>query len=161
MGLPWASGLHTRGVESKRAGRIDKEFGHYVKQSHSFLMGIAALNPSSKSTDTSRPCRSGHGRDAFAFTLCFCCSPCPPQIVQTTRSRIPSEWRCCAEGRLAWMPNEERWAGPPRSGMAHRDDPRNSAGAREVERSETRMPGALSLWLLSLSRGKEKRSEAE
>jgi hypothetical protein len=36
--------------------------------------------------------------------------------------------------------------------MAHRDDPRNSAGARGVERSETRMPGALSLWLLSLSR---------
>ena len=30
-------------------------------------------------------------------------------------------------------------------GMAHRDDPRNSAGAREVEHSETRMPGALSL----------------
>jgi len=59
------------------------------------------------------------------------------------------------------MPNEERWAGPPRPGMALRDDPRNSAGAREVERSETRMPGALSLWLLSLSRGKEKRSEAE
>jgi len=35
---------------------------------------------------------------------------------------------------------------------AHRDDARNSTGAREVERSETRMPGALSLWLLSLSR---------
>lgn len=33
--------------------------------------------------------------------------------------------------------------------MALRDDPRNSTGARGVERSETRMPGALSLWLLS------------
>src|SRR3989344_1961425 len=33
--------------------------------------------------------------------------------------------------------------------MAHRNDPRNSTGAREVERSETRMSGALSLWLLS------------
>ncbi|MDX1738927.1 MAG: hypothetical protein R3261_11865, partial [Alphaproteobacteria bacterium] len=41
-------------------------------------------------------------------------------------------------------------------GMAHRDDPRNSTGAREVERSETRMPGALSLWLLSLCTSKEK-----
>jgi len=33
--------------------------------------------------------------------------------------------------------------------MAHRDDPRNSAGAREVSRSETRMLAAFSLWLLS------------
>ncbi|MDP2748943.1 hypothetical protein [Pseudomonas sp.] len=40
--------------------------------------------------------------------------------------------------------------------MAHRDDPRNSAGAREVERSETRMSGVLSLWLLSLCTSKEK-----
>jgi len=40
--------------------------------------------------------------------------------------------------------------------MAHRDGPRNSAEAREVERSETRMPGALSLWLLSLCARKEK-----
>ena len=29
--------------------------------------------------------------------------------------------------------------------MAHRDDPRNNAGVREVERSETRMSGVLSL----------------
>jgi len=36
--------------------------------------------------------------------------------------------------------------------MALRDDPRSRAGARGVSRSETRMPGALSLWLLSLSR---------
>ncbi len=35
-------------------------------------------------------------------------------------------------------------------------DPRNSTGARGVERSETRMPGALSLWLLSLCARKEK-----
>ena len=30
-------------------------------------------------------------------------------------SRQEAEWRCCGEGRLAWMPNEERWAGdgPP------------------------------------------------
>ena len=40
--------------------------------------------------------------------------------------------------------------------MALRDDPRSSAGAREVWRSQTRMPGVLSLWLLSLCTGKEK-----
>jgi hypothetical protein len=40
--------------------------------------------------------------------------------------------------------------------MARLADPRNSTGAREVERSETRMPGALSLWLLSLCARKEK-----
>ena len=57
------------------------------KQSHSFLMGIAALNPSSNSADTSRPCRSG------PWPRCFCCLLCPPQIVQTTRSRIPSGGR--------------------------------------------------------------------
>ena len=30
-------------------------------------------------------------------------------------SRQEAERRCCGEGRLAWMPNEERWArdGPP------------------------------------------------
>ena len=48
--------------------------------------------------------------------------------------------------RGVWHGCQTRNDGP---GMAHRDDPRNSAGAREVERSETRMPGALSLWLLS------------
>jgi len=36
--------------------------------------------------------------------------------------------------------------------MARLADPRNSAGAREVWRSQTRMSGALSLWLLSLLR---------
>jgi hypothetical protein len=36
------------------------------KQGHSILMGIAALNPSSKSADTSRPCRSG------PWPRCFC-----------------------------------------------------------------------------------------
>ena len=32
------------------------------------------------------------------------------------------------------------WVGPPRPWMAHRDDPRNSAGARGVERSITGTP---------------------
>ncbi|MGQ7959016.1 hypothetical protein ACUTAF_15120 [Pseudomonas sp. SP16.1] len=51
--------------------------------------------------------------------------------------------------RGVWHGCQTRSDGP---GMALRDDPRNSAGARGVSRSETRMPGALSLWLLSLSR---------
>lgn len=34
--------------------------------------------------------------------------------------------------------------------------PWSGTGAREVERSETRMPGVLSLWLLSLCTSKEK-----
>ncbi len=51
--------------------------------------------------------------------------------------------------RGVWHGCQTRNDGP---GMAHRDDPRSSAGAREVSRSETQMPGALSLWLLSLSR---------
>jgi hypothetical protein len=48
--------------------------------------------------------------------------------------------------RGVWHGCQTRNDGP---GMAHRDDPRNSTGARGVERSETRMPGVLSLWLLS------------
>lgn len=51
--------------------------------------------------------------------------------------------------RGVWHGCQTRSDGP---GMALRDDPRNSAGARGVSRSETRMSGALSLWLLSLSR---------
>jgi len=39
--------------------------------------------------------------------------------------------------------------------------PRSGDVRREVERSETRMWGALSLWLLSLCARKEIRSEAE
>ena len=56
-------------------------------------------------------------------------------------SRQEAERRCCGEGR--------RHAGP---WMARLADPRSSAGTRGVERSETRMSGALSLWLLSLLR---------
>jgi len=55
--------------------------------------------------------------------------------------------------RGVWHGCQTRNDGP---GMAHRDDPRNSTVARGVERSETRMPGALSLWLLSLCARKEK-----
>ncbi len=34
--------------------------------------------------------------------------------VSETRQEV--KWRCCGEGRLAWMPNEEQWPGPPRQG---------------------------------------------
>ena len=91
--------------------------------------------------------------------LCFCLSLCRPQIAQTTRS--PNPVRRPSGGaveRGVWHGCQTRNDGP---GMAHRDDPRSSAGAREVERSETRMPGALSLWLLSLCARKEKVTRRE
>ena len=72
------------------------------------------------------------------------------EIYQTTRSKYPrqeAEWRCCVEGRLAGC--QTRHVGPR---MARLADPRSSAGMREVWRSQTRMSGALSLWLLSLLR---------
>jgi len=83
---------------------------------------------------------------------------CHPQIAQTTRS--PNPVRRPSGGaveRGVWHGCQTRNDGP---GMAHRDDPRSSAGAREVERSETRMPGALSLWLLSLSREQRESNSA-
>ena len=55
--------------------------------------------------------------------------------------------------RGVWHGCQTRHVGP---WMARLADPRSSAGAREVERSETRMSGVLSLWLLSLCTSKEK-----
>ena len=84
----------------------------------------------------------------------FCLSLCLPQIVQTTRS--PNPVRRPSRGaveRGVWHGCQTRHAGP---WMARLADPRNSTGARGVERSETRMPGVLSLWLLSLCTSKEK-----
>ena len=91
-------------------------------------------------------------RPMAAMLLLFCF--CRPQIVQTTRS--PNPVRRPSGGaveRSVWHGCQTRTDGP---GMALRDDPRNSAGAREVWRSQTRMPGVLSLWLLSLCTSKEK-----
>ena len=80
-----------------------------------------------------------------AMLLLFCF--CRPQIAQTTRSLNPVRRPSVgAVERGVWHGCQTRNDGP---WMAHRDDPRSSAGARAVERSETRMPGALSLWLLS------------
>ena len=83
-------------------------------------------------------------------TRCFCLSLFRPQIAQTTHSLNPV--RRPSGGALergVWHGCQTRHVGP---WMARLADPRNSAGARGVERSETRMPGALSLWLLSLLR---------
>ncbi len=97
----------------------------------------------------------GAGLPAMLLLLfCFCLSLCLPEVSQTTRSPNPVR-RPSGGGveRGVWHGCQTRNDGP---GMALRDDPRNSTGARGVERSETRMPGALSLWLLSLCAGKEK-----
>ena len=73
-----------------------------------------------------------------------------PQLVQTTWSSGPvRRLSVSAVERGVWHGCQTRHAGPWMARLAY---PRNSAGARGVERSETRMPGALSLWLLSLSR---------
>ena len=63
------------------------------------------------------------------------------------KPRQEAECRCCVEGRLAGC--QTRHVGPR---MARLADPRSGTGTRGVERSETRMSGALSLWLLSLLR---------
>ena len=76
------------------------------------------------------------------------------QIAQATRSPNPVRRPSVgAVERGVWHGCQTRNDGP---GMAHRDDPRNSAGGRGVWRSQTRMPGVLSLWLLSLCTSKEK-----
>ena len=65
-----------------------------------WLMGIAALHPSYE-----------------LLLLRFCLSQPSTHRPNNAvpESRQEAEWRCCGEGRLAWMPNEERWArdGPP------------------------------------------------
>jgi hypothetical protein len=72
---------------------------------------------------------------------------CHPQVSQTPRSLNPvRRLSGGAVERGVWHGCQTRHVGP---WMARLADPRNSAGARGVERSETRMPGALSLWLLS------------
>ena len=86
--------------------------------------------------------------------FCFCLSLCRPQIAQTTRSPNPVRRPSVgAVERGVWHGCQTRRAGP---WMARHADPRNSTGAREVWRSQTRMSGALSLWLLSLCTSKEK-----
>ncbi len=92
--------------------------------------------------------------DCSGYLLALASTLCLPQNAQTTRS--PNPVRRPSGGaveRGVWHGCQTRNDGP---GMAHRDDPRNSTGAREVWRSQTRMPGVLSLWLLSLCTSKEK-----
>ena len=59
------------------------------------VMGIAALHPSYESAALLLP-----------FALSYTTRP----NNAVPESRQEAEWRCCGEGRLAWRPNEERWA---------------------------------------------------
>ena len=81
------------------------------------LDGYRCAQPILRVTNATKPVGAAHGRDAFAFVLLL-----PFALPSTNRptnaipeSRQEAERRCCGEGRLAWMPNEERWArdGPP------------------------------------------------
>ena len=95
--------------------------------------------------------------DCRLWSRSFCFSFCCSLLSQAARS--PGPVRRLSGGaveRGVWHGCQTRNDGP---WMAHRDDPRSSAGAREVWRSQTRMPGALSLWLLSLSR-KQRESDS-
>jgi len=59
--------------------------------------------------------------------------------------------------RGIWQGCQMRFDGP---WMAHRDDPRNSAGMRAVEQSETRMPGGVSFAYFSLHKQRKVRRPA-
>ncbi len=83
---------------------------------------------------------------AACSLLCLLSSTNRPDDAVPDPVRRPSGG---AVERGVWHGCQTSHDGP---GMALRDDPRSSTGAREVSRSETRMPGALSLWLLSLLR---------
>ncbi|GCA55079.1 hypothetical protein PSCT_01260 [Pseudomonas sp. SCT] len=72
------------------------------------------------------------------------------------RARQEAEWRRCAGGREAGRRARNEGAGTPL-----RDGPRSNAGRREPRRSRGRMSGALSLWLLSLSREQRESDSAE
>ena len=127
----------------------------WVERSDTHQSTVWVSRGSTHPTNVRRTCRSGLARDDFAsaFPFCFCLSFCP-QITQTTRSPNPVRRPSVgAVERGVWHGCQTRHVGP---WMARLADPRSSTGAREVERSETRMPGVLSLWLLSLCARKEK-----
>jgi hypothetical protein len=77
------------------------------------IVGKTKANPSNECPATA----VGAGLPAMLVLLLL-----PFALPSTSRpnnavheSRQEAERRCCGEGRLAWMPNEERWAmdGPP------------------------------------------------
>ena len=75
-----------------------------------FVMGIAVLNPSSKSTDTNRLCSSARLPRCIcvhALLLLFALSPTSRLNNAVPESPQEAERRCCGEGRLAWTPNDE------------------------------------------------------
>lgn len=58
--------------------------------------------PESKEAQALRQSRNAW---ALLFSFCFFCADRSGDSV--SESRQEAEWRCCGEGRLAWMPNEE------------------------------------------------------
>ena len=89
-------------------------------------------------TNVRRPCRSGLARDASAVALLL---PFALPFTNHPNNAVPesrqeAERRCCVEERLAWMPNEERWArdGPPWLPLEqHRSDDCMDAGGRATQ----------------------------
>ncbi len=73
--------------------------------------------------------------------------------VQTTRSRVP--FRRPSVGAAQGDARHGCRARSDGPGMALRDDPRSSAGGREVLRSKTRMQGWPSFWLLFLGHSRK------
>ena len=122
----------------------------WVERSDTHQSTVWVSRGSTHPTNIRRTCRSGPWPRYFGFCLLLC----HLKLAQTTRSPNPVRRPSVgAVERGVWHGCQTRHAGP---WMARLADPQNSTGAREVERSETRMPGALSLWLLSLCARKEK-----
>ncbi len=82
-----------------------------------------------------------------------------PTIFQATRT--PSPVRRPSGGVAQGDARHGRRARSEGAGTPLRDGPRSGTGAREPRRSRGRMSGALSLWLLSLSREQRESDSAE
>lgn len=70
-------------------------------------------------------------------------------------SRQEAECRCCGEGRLAWMPNEERWA---RDGSLRRPSEQRRSEGSFAQRNPD---AGRAFSSVTFCASKEKRSEAE
>jgi hypothetical protein len=91
------------------------------------------------------PCRSTPSTPTPLTLLTGSFSPCNSKVIRKRFGSRPIPVRRPSAGavqRGIWHGCQMRSAGP---WMALRDDPLNSAVARAVERSETRMPGGVSL----------------
>ena len=92
------------------------------------------------------PTLSPAGRGSRAIKSARTQQPPSHQATRSPSPRQEAEWRCCAGGRAARMAAR----GITGQGWPVYAGPRSGTGGREVSRSETRMSGCLSLWLLSL-----------